>query len=170
MQSVKSQIFNYLTKIQKSYICRYIASFVKKDFDKTIEELAEKLVEDQKYYLEINSSRFPWIAEFIDEEEFLNDLNIYIKECRMKCKYKESQKPLIEKQKAYMKEQRKKLREFKQSKEAPTKKQLSYYKKLCDKHKIENKIDTENASKLDLKIAISGILESAESSEIRICN
>ncbi len=87
MQSVKPNIFNYLTKIQKSDICHYIALFVKKDFDKNIEILADKFIEEQKYYLEINSSRFPWIGEFIDEPDFIKDLDLYIKESSKKCKY-----------------------------------------------------------------------------------
>ncbi len=110
MNSVKPNIFNYLTKVQKSDLCHYVASFVKKDFDKAAEELANKFIEDQKYYLEINSTRFPWIEEFIDEQEFKEQLELYIKECRKKFKYKQKQKPLYEKQKAYMKEQGKKFR------------------------------------------------------------
>lgn len=162
MQSIKPNIFNYLTKVQKSDLCHYIASFVKKDFDETSEKLTEKFIEDQKYYLEINSTRFPWIEEFLDEPEFKEQLELYIKECQKKFKYQEKQKPLYEKQKAYMKEQRKKAQETKMSKEPPTKAQLSYYKKLCKKFKIENPIDVENASKLSLRDAIDEILKHEE--------
>ena len=162
MNSLKHQIFNYLTKIQKSDLCHYIASFVKKGYEKDSAELAEKFTEDQKYYLEINSTRFPFLKEFIDEPEFLKELELYIKECQKKFKYKEKQKPLYEEQKAYMKAQRKKVQESKMSKELPTRAQISYYKKLCQKVTIENPIDTNNASRLDLRDAIDKILKNEE--------
>ncbi len=44
------------------------------------------------------------------------------------------------------------------SKEAPTKKQLYYYDKLCKKYSIEKK-DTEKLSKLDLRDEIERILD-----------
>lgn len=159
MQSIKSGIFNYLTKVQKSNICTFIAGFVKKNLEKSSEDISKKFIEDQKYYLEINSSRFDWIAEFIDNEEFLKDLELYIKDCQRKYKYKETQKPLYEKQKAYLKEQRRQIKENKMSKEPPTKAQLYYYKKLCEKYSIENKIDEKNASRLDFRNAIDEVLK-----------
>lgn len=165
MQSVKPQVFNYLTKVQKSDLCDYIASFVKKDFEETTDKLAEKFIEDQKYYLEIDSTRFPYLAEFIDEPEFFKDLKLFIKENQRKYKYKEAQKPLYEKQKAYMKEQRKIIKEKQMSKEPPTKAQVSYYKALCRKYKIESSLDMEHASKLDLRDAIDEILKKVEASD-----
>ena len=162
MQSIKPQIFNYLTKVQKSDLCHFIASYVKKDFDEDSQKLAEKFVEDQKYYLEINSTRFPYLDEFIDMPEFFKDLKLYIKECQKKYKYQEKQKPAYEKQKAYMKEQRKKIQEAKMAKELPTRAQISYYKKLCQKSTVENPLDIKNASKLDLRDAIDKILKQEE--------
>ena len=162
MQSVKPQIFNYFTKVQKSDLCHFIASYVKKDFDEATEVLAEKFIEDQKHYLEINSTRFPYLAEFIDEPEFSKELELYIKECKQKYKYQEKQKPMYEKQKAYMKEQRKKVQESKMAKDFPTRAQISYYKKLCQKFTIEKPLDIKNASKLDLRDAIDKILKHEE--------
>ena len=157
MNSIKPHIFNYLTKAQKSDLCHYIASFVKKDFDITANELVEKFIENEKYYLEINFTRFSYLEEFIDKPEFLRHLELYMKECQKKFKYQEKQKPLYEKQKAYMKEQRKKIRENKMEKEPPTKAQISYYRNLCRKFSIENPIDVKNASKLALRNAINVI-------------
>ncbi len=163
--SAKKQIFNYLSKAQKSDLCHYIASFVKKNFNKELPEIVDLFIEEEKYYLEINSTRFPWLDEYIENEDFLKDLELYIKENRKKCLYKEKQRPIYEKQKAYAKEQRKKVQEFKMSKQPPSKAQLSYYKALCKKHNIKSPFNPEQASKLDLKNAISMILESAERSE-----
>ncbi|HBG49824.1 MAG TPA: hypothetical protein DDW90_10060 [Cyanobacteria bacterium UBA9971] len=162
MQSVKPNIFNYLTKVQKSDLCHFVASYVKKDFDEESKMLAEKFIEDQKHYLEINSTRFPYLAEFIDEQEFSKELELYIKECKQKYKYQEKQKPMYEKQKAYMKEQRKKIQESRMAKEFPTRAQISYYKKLCQKFTIENPLDVNKASKLDLRDAIDKILKHEE--------
>jgi len=159
MNSIKPQIFNYFTKVQKSDLCHFVASYVKKDFDEATEVLAQKFIEDQKHYLEINSTRFPYLAEFIDEPEFSKELQLYIKECKQKYKYQEKQKPMYEKQKAYMKEQRKKIQESRMAKEFPTRAQISYYKKLCQKFTIENPLDVNKASKLDLRDAIDAILQ-----------
>ncbi len=159
--TAKSKIFNYLTKIQKSDLCHYIASFVKKHYGKEIAEIVKLFIETENYYLEINSTRFPWLGEYIENDEFLQDLELYIKENKKKCIYKEKQKPLYEKQKAYAKELRKKVQENKMSKQPPTKAQLSYYKALCKKYNINSPLDIKNASKFDLKNAISIILEKA---------
>jgi hypothetical protein len=163
--TAKSKVFNYLTQAQKSDLCHYIASFVKKHFHKETREIMDLFLEDERYYLEINSSRFPWLSEYIENEEFLRDLELYVKENRKKCLYKEKQKPFYEKQKAYAKEQRKKIQESKMAKQPPTKAQLSYYKALCKKHKIDTPFDPETASKLDLKNAISLILEKTGNAE-----
>jgi|GEM_PF-934604 len=160
--TAKSKIFNYLTKAQKSDLCHYIASFVKKHFSKESSEIADQFIQEEKYYLNINSSRFPWLEEYIENEEFLKELELYVKENQKKCLYKEKQKPLYEKQKVYAKEQRKKIQEFKMSKQPPTKAQISYYKSLCKKHGINNHLDPENFSKLDLRNAISKILDESE--------
>lgn len=162
MQSVKPNIFNYLTKVQKSDLCHFVASYVKKDYDEEADVLAQKFIEDQKHYIEINSTRFPYLAEFIDERDFYKELELYIKECKRKYKYQEKQKPMYEKQKAYMKEQRKKIQEAKMAKEFPTRAQISYYKKLCQKLSIENPLDMDNASKRDLRDAIDAILKIEE--------
>ena len=56
------------------------------------------------------------------------------------------------------KEQRKKAAYFKLSKEEPTKQQLYYYDKLCQKYKLDKK-DTNDLSRLDLKNLIGKIIE-----------
>jgi hypothetical protein len=157
--SVKSQVFNYLSNVQKSDLCHFVVSFVKKDYKKSADELAEKFIEDQRYYIEIDSTRFPYLSEFIDEPEFEKDLKLYIKECQLKCKVKEAQKPLYEKQKAYMKEQRKIIKEKIMAKDPPTKKQVSYYKSLCKKYNLEVILDKDTNSKLDYRNAIDEILQ-----------
>ena len=159
MNSIKPNIFNYLTKIQKSNLCHFIASFVKKDFDEDPKKLAQNFIEDQEHYIQIKSTRFPFLEEFICEPNFLRELELYISECIKKFKYQEKLKPAYEKQKAYMKEQRIKVKENKMAKELPTKAQISYYKKLCQKVSVENPVDIKNASKLDLRDAIDKILK-----------
>ncbi len=163
--TLKNQVFNYLTKIQKSGLSSYISSFVKKNSDKTTEDLIDKFVENENYYLAIDSARFPCLSEFIEDSEFLGDLELWIKDVQKKLEQKEKQKPFYEKQKQYMKEQRKRIQEFKMSKAPPSKAQLSYYKSLCKKYKLENSLDIETASKLDFKNAISKILEENKKTE-----
>ncbi len=158
MISVKNRVFNNFTKAQKSELCHYLSKFVKKNFGKTSDEIKDLYLEEELYYIEIKNSRHPWIEEHLDELEFSKDLLLFISDQIKKYEHKEKQKPYLEKQKQLQKEQRKKAQEFKMSKEPPTKAQISYYKSLCKKYKLDNTLEFES-SKLDYKIAISEILD-----------
>ena len=157
MYQIKSRIFLDFDKTQKSGICNYLRALVKQNLDLTCSEILDKFLEDEKYYLELNSSRFPFLEEFINNDKFLKDTEAYIYECKKYYNYKESQRPFIEKQKEFEKKKRKFLQEVKMSKEEPTKKQLYYYDKLCKRYDLEKK-DIESLSKLDLRDEIERIL------------
>lgn len=157
MYAIKNNIFLALSKIQKSALCNYIRALVKKSPDFGVQEILDKFIEDEKYYFEINNPHFEFLEKIIDEEDFLKDVFLYIKECRKYYDYKIEQKPLIEKQKVFEKQKRKFLQEVKMSKEEPTKKQLYYYERLCKKYSIVKK-NTQEMSKLDIKNEISEIL------------
>ena len=157
MYQIKSRIYLDFDKTQKSGICNYIRALVKQNLNLTCSDILDKFIEDEKYYLELNSSRFPFLESIIDSELFLKDTEAYIKECKKYYEYKESQRPFIEKQKEFERKKRKFLQEVKMSKDEPTKKQLYYYDKLCKRYNIEKK-DVENLSKLDLKNEIERIL------------
>ena len=157
MYQIKNRIYLYFDKTQKSGVCNFIRSLVKQNLTLSIEEILEKFLEDEKYYLELNSSRFPFLSEYIDDETFLSDTKEYIKECKKYYEYKEKQRPIIEAQKAFEKKKRKFLQEVKMSKEMPTKKQLYYYDKLCKRYSIDKK-DVDELSKLDLRNEIDRIL------------
>lgn len=157
MYQIKTRIYLDFDKTQKSGICNYIRALVKQHLDLTCSELLDKFLEDEKYYLELNSSRFPFLEEYIDDDKFLKDTESYIYECKKYYNYKESQRPFIEKQKEFEKKKRKFLQEVKMSKEKPTSKQLYYYDKLCKRYSITKK-DINNLSKLDLRDEIERIL------------
>ena len=157
MYQIKSRIHLDFDKTQKSGICNYIRALVKQNLEFSSSKILDKFIEDEKYYLELNSSRFPFLSEIIDSKSFINDTKSYIEECIKYYKYKESQKPFIEKQKEFEKKKRKFLQEVKMSKEEPTKKQLYYYDKLCKRYNIEKK-DVETLSKLDIRDEIERIL------------
>ena len=91
-------------------------------------------------------------------DKFREDTILYLKECKKYYDYKKSQAPLIAKQKEFEKQKRKFLQDVKMSKEAPTKKQLYYYDRLCKKYNIE-KLDVEELSRLDLKREIGKIID-----------
>jgi len=158
MYQIKNRIYNSLDKTQKSGICNYIRAMVKQNINLSCSDILNKFLENEKYYLELNASRFPFLADIIDNEEFLKDTKDYIKECIKYYEYKEKQRPIIEAQKEFEKKKRKFLQEVKMSKEIPTKKQLYYYTKLCKKYNIEEK-DTKELSKLDLRNEIERILD-----------
>ena len=157
MYHLKNTIFLDLTKNQKASLFSFLKSFVKKNFEKTTDEILDLFIEDEQYYYNVQNPHFEWIIEQFENEKFLKELKILIKENKKALEEKEKQKPFWEKQKQLAKEQRRKATEFKMSKEKPSKKQIYYYEKLCDKYKIE-KEPLENKSKLDLKTMIGEII------------
>ena len=157
MYEVKNRIYLNLDKTQKSGICGYLRALVKQNFRCSCHEILDKFISDEKYYLELNASRFPFLADIIDDGEFLRDTEDFIKECIKYYEYKEKQRPIIEANKEFEKKKRKFLQEIKMSKEKPTKKQLYYYDRLCKKYSIEKK-NTDELSKLDMRDEIEKIL------------
>ena len=157
MYQIKNRIYPNFDKTQKSGICNYLRALVKQNLNLACSEILDKFLEDEKYYLELNASRFPFLADVIDDRDFLRDTEDYIKECIKYYEYKEKQRPIIEANKEFEKKKRKFLQEVKMSKEKPTKKQLYYYDRLCKKYSVEKK-DVNELSKLDLKDEIEKIL------------
>lgn len=155
MYEIKKQIYLNFTKNQKSALCNFLRALVKKSEGQTVETILENFLEDEKYYLEQNCSRFEFLEPIIDEEEFLSDTKKYLKECKKYYDYKEKQRPLIEAQKEYDRRKRKFLQEVKMSKEAPTKKQLYYYDRLCKKYNLEK---LALSSKLEARNEIDRII------------
>ena len=158
MYQIKNRIYSNFDKTQKSAVCNFLRALTKQNLSLGTKEILEKFIEDEKYYLELNASRFPFLESVIDDREFLKDTEDYIKECIKYYEYKEKQKPIIEAQKEFEKKKRKFLQEVKMSKEPPTKKQLYYYDRLCKKYSIEKK-NVEELSKLDLRDEIERILD-----------
>ena len=148
-----------MTKNQKSALCGFLRALVKKSPEVSVQEILDKFLEDERYYLEINASRFEFLADVIDDDQFLNDTELFLKECRKYYDYKKKQEPIIQAQKEFEKKKRKFLQEVKMSKEQPTKKQLYYYEKLCKRYGIEKK---ELASKLEARDEIDKILSEHE--------
>lgn len=160
MYQIKNRIYLNFDKTQKSAVCNNLRALTKQMVntgDYSAETVLNKFIEDEKYYLELNASRFPFLAEVIDDTQFLNDTKDYIKECIKYYEYKEKQQPIIEAQKEFEKKKRKFLQEVKMSKESPTKKQLYYYDRLCKKYSVEKK-NVDELSKLDLRDEIERIL------------
>ncbi len=159
MYEIKKQIYLDLTKNQKSALCNYLRALVKKSPENSADDIIEKFLEDEKYYLEINASRFEFLAEKLYDNQFLSDTELYIKECIKYYDYKKKQEPIIQAQKEFEKKKRKFLQEVKMGKEPPTKKQLYYYDKLCKKYNLEKK---ELNSKLEARDEIDKIIKEHE--------
>ncbi len=155
MYEIKKQIYLDLSKNQKSALCNFLRALVKKSLDLTVYEIWDSFYADEKYYLELNCSRFEFLVEFIEEDDFKSDTIKYLKECKKYYEYKEKQRPILEANKELEKKKRKFLQEVKMSKEPPTKKQLYYYDKLCKKYNIE-KMDL--TSKLEARNEIDKII------------
>ena len=144
-----------MTKTQKSALCNFLRTFVKKFSDMNIDDMFEKFLDDEKYYLKINNPRFEFLKNYLDDDKFREDTMLFIKECKKYYNYKKQQEPLIQAQRAYEKKKREFLRELKMSKEKPTQKQLYYYERLCKKYNLEKK---ELNSKLEARNEIDRIL------------
>ena len=157
MYQIKHRIYLNFDKTQKSGVCNFLRALVKQNLNLSCQEILNKFIEDEKYYLELNASRFPFLKDVIDDSDFLKDTGDYIKECIKYYEYKEKQRPIIEANKEFEKKKRKFLQEVKMSKEKPTKKQLYYYDRLCKKYSVEKK-DVNELSKLDLRDEIEKIL------------
>lgn len=164
MYYLKNTLFLELTKNQKASLFSFLKSFVKKHNDKSCDEILALFIDDEEYYYTQQNPHFEWIIQEFEKDNFLKELKILINENKKQLALKEAQKPFIEKQKALLKEQRKKATEFKMSKEKPTKKQIYYYEQLCKKYNIE-KQDTNDVSRLDMKNRISEILENEQKSK-----
>ena len=76
MYEIKKQIYLDLTKNQKSALCNYLRALVKKSTDSSADNIIEKFLEDEKYYLEINASRFEFLAEKLYDNQFLADTEL----------------------------------------------------------------------------------------------
>lgn len=144
-----------MTKTQKSALCNFLRALVKKSPQMSVEDIYDKFVEDERYYLEINNPHFEFLEDYLDSDKFMEESILYLKECRKYYDYKKKQEPIIQAQKEFEKKKREFLKEVKMSKEAPTKKQLYYYDRLCKKYNIEKK---ELTSKLEARNEIDKIL------------
>ena len=157
MQNIKSSIFLYLTPRQKSQLLGTLKSYFKKFSDFSKDELIDKFLEDERYYLNIENPHFEFIKDYFDNDEFYEDLKKFFSFCEYEKSMKEKMEPYLIKQKELLKEARKKANDYKMSKLKPTKKQLYYYDKITKAHNIEKR-DVTNASRLDLRNWIMEII------------
>lgn len=155
MYVIKSQIYLTMTKTQKSALCNFLRALVKKSSNLSVDDILYKFLDDEKYYFEINNPHFEFLKSYLEDEQFLSDTQLYLKECRKYYDYKKKQEPIIQAQKEFEKKKREFLREIKMKNEVPTKKQLYYYERLCKKYNIEKK---ELSSKFDAKNEIERII------------
>lgn len=156
MYQIKAQIYQDMTKTQKSALCNFLRALVKKSPEMSVDDILNKFLDDERYYFEINNPHFEFLESYLDSNKFLEETALYLKECRKYYDYKKTQEPIIQAQKEFEKKKREFLREVKMSKEQPTKKQLYYYEKLCKRYNIEQK---ELTSKLEARNEIDRILK-----------
>ncbi len=158
MQYIKSSIFLYLTPRQKSQLLGTLKSYFKKFPALTINELCNKFLDDENYYLQIQNPHFEFVKPYLEDDTFYSDMKKYFSYCEYEKKQKEQMEGYIKAQKEKEKLLRKRAQEYKMSKMKPTKKQLYYYEKLTKSYNIEKK-DVDNASRLDLKNWITEIID-----------
>lgn len=155
---MKENIFETLTKNQQSALKRTLRLYVKKFLNKSDDEIANEFINDEVYYKDMNNPHFIWILPLLEKEIFFCDLKNLIFSQRKYVEQSNLRKEIYQKQKVFFDNQKQKILEQKMKREKPTKKQLYYYQKLCEKYKISPK-NVENLSKFDLKNMISKLLE-----------
>ena len=154
MYKINFHIFNTLPTNQKSSIKSFFKTVIKKKFLSCKKIVNQDILDELYYELQLPYSRYSWLKEYINNRLFQKDLQNIIKIFIQQQEYKENNKLYIEKQKEVNKKIRKEILKYKQSKEKPTKKQISYYNSLCKKYSLEIE-DIRNKSKLDLINMIS---------------
>ena len=157
MQNIKNILFLYLTPRQKSQLLGTLKAYSKK-FDLGSEDLAYKFLNDEKYYIDIENPHFEFVGDYLEDDNFFNELKKFFDYCAWEKRQKELMEPYLDKQKQIAKELRKKAQEFKMSKLKPTQKQLKYYDKITKSHNVVAK-DTTNATRLELRNWIMEIIE-----------
>ena len=90
MYQIKNRIYLNFDKTQKSGVCNFLRALVKQNLNLSCQEILDKFLEDEKYYQELNASRFPFLKDVIDDSDFLKDTGDYIKECIKYYEYKDS--------------------------------------------------------------------------------
>ncbi len=158
MQNIKQSLFLYLTPRQKSQLLGTLKSYFKKFPFLNKNELCDKFLEDEKYYLDINNPHFEFMGQYFENDEFYRDMEKFFDFCEYERTQKEKLKPYLDKQKELARLARKKASDLKMSKLKPTKRQLNYYDKITRAHNIRKK-DTENATRLDLRNWIMEIID-----------
>ena len=103
MYQVKNQIYLDMTKNQKSALCNFLRALVKKSPELSVNDILDKFLEDERYYFEINNPHFEFLENYLDDETFLKDTMLFLKECRKYYDYKKKQEPIIQAQKEYEK-------------------------------------------------------------------
>ena len=88
MYQVKSKIFLDLTKTQKSALCNSLRALTKKFLDLSADEITQKFIEDEQYYIELHASKFEFLKDFIDDEKFISQVKRFICECLKFYEYK----------------------------------------------------------------------------------
>ncbi len=160
MQNIKTSLFLYLTPRQKSQLFGTLKAYFKKH-QLSSNDLADKFLEDEKYYIDMENPHFEFVKDYLNDDIFYNEIKKFFDYLAFEKSQKEKMEPYIQKQKEFAKIQRKKVQEFKMSKLKPTKKQLFFYDKLTKSHNLEKKPKEilENASRLDLRNWIMEIID-----------
>ncbi len=81
MYEIKTNLFGFIKKPKISVMCNYLRALVVKisGFIGWLMKFWESFAADEKYYLELNCSRFEFLTELIDKDSFKTDTLKYLK-------------------------------------------------------------------------------------------
>ncbi len=71
MYAIKNQIYQDMTKTQKSALCNFLRALVKKSPDLSVNDILDKFIDDERYYFEINNPHFEFLENYLNQKELL---------------------------------------------------------------------------------------------------
>ena len=69
MYEIKKQIYLDFTKNQKASLLNYLRAYVKKCINLEVSEIFNRFLDDEKYYQELNCSKFEFLKDVIYEKQ-----------------------------------------------------------------------------------------------------
>lgn len=89
MTSIKSQVFNFLTKPQKADLVRYFTQQANKLETNQIDATIESWLEEERFLCQQGTSYKPWLEEYLDDGQLAKDARRFLS---FQIRYKASQR------------------------------------------------------------------------------
>ena len=69
MYEIKNRIYLEFNRVQRTGLCNFLRAMVKQHLEWSVDEIYDKFIEDEHYYLELGVSKFEFVADVIDTDD-----------------------------------------------------------------------------------------------------